>query len=104
MSDLRDDFESAVGRGAIRVVEAMRRKSAERNEARRQQVRDAMGPELAAFVDEVRALSGPETKVEWLKTDALELGKPGERGIPLSDVVIGPPAPAAQPSRAGKRS
>jgi hypothetical protein len=90
-------------------VEAMRAQSRDNEDEKRRIVRAALDEAgLTKFLDEVRDVFGEDqVRLAALSTSRLVIGKPITRGIPLSEVAIGPPAATVQAagasSRGGKR-
>ena len=70
-------------------VEAMRQQSSAQADAKRAAVRAAMPDDMAKFIDDWKA-GDSEVKMTFLDTPTLRLGKEGERGIMVADMVIGP--------------
>lgn len=58
-------------------------------EAQKEAIRKAMPSDMAAFLDEWRA-EDPEMKLTSLYTPTLVLGRPGEHGLSVAEMVIGP--------------
>jgi hypothetical protein len=74
---------------------------AEKAEAQRTAVREAMPDDMLAFVDGWKEFD-PDAKLTWIDTPTFKAGKEGERGIVLRDCVIGPPAITATHWRGNK--
>ena len=59
------------------------RESEERADARRRN--RAQMPLTAALMDEWRRVFGPGLRLRWAREGEHEIGKPGPRGVPLSE-------------------
>ncbi len=82
-------------------IAAMAAVAKAKESAKREQVRQAMPDDMAEFLDEWKAFDS-EAKLTFLDTPSLKLGKEGDRGIGIRDMVIGPLAITAQAGRASK--
>lgn len=56
-------------------------------ESQRAAVREAMPPDMAEFLDEWKECD-PEAKLTFLQTPTLTLGKEGDRGFPVEDMIF----------------
>jgi hypothetical protein len=80
-------------------VAAMRADAAVKATSERDLIRSKMPADMLEFLDECREVFG-DVKLEYLQVGDFERGKPGPRGIPLTEVVIDEPAREKVPSRA----
>ncbi len=56
----------------------------------REKVRESMPPDMAEFLDDWRE-GDAEVKLTYIQTPTITAGKQGDRGLPISQMIIGPP-------------